>query len=102
MMNHHPTQLGIWFPYNGWRYKDVYHIRLHSGEVLRCMYPNGSGWYPEGNSTAERRVDDSEVAEVMLAPDADVDRYRYTGETRINDNLKTFAEYIPDIEDCQP
>lgn len=102
MLNHHPSQLGIWFEYNGWRYKDVYHLRLHSGEELRCMFPNGNGWYPDPNSTAERRVDDSEVAQVMLAPDADVYKYRFTGPERIKHSLDLFAGNIPELKEETP
>lgn len=96
-LNHHPSQQGIWFPYDGGRYKDVYHLKLHSGEVVRVMFPNGCGWYPDMGSTCTEAYRDEDVAEVMLAPDKDVSEFRYTGQSRIDHSVAMFGSSVPDL-----
>ncbi|MGL5906203.1 MAG: hypothetical protein ACRCZA_05695 [Shewanella sp.] len=97
--NHHPAQQGIWFEYNGWRFKDVYHIKLYSGEVLKFMYPNGNGWHPDMGAPkgqlAGRDIKDNDVMEVMLVPDAEIEAvgsFRFTGAHRVKYNIDLFDD----------
>ncbi|WP_210498741.1 hypothetical protein [Vibrio crassostreae] len=100
VMNHHPRQIGIWFPYDGSRYKDVYHLTLNTGEVLRCMYPNANSWFPESGSNAKGVVKDAEVKKVMLAPDHEVPSHRFKGEERIKLNCELFYEWLPEYTEA--
>ncbi|WMC11706.1 hypothetical protein PU634_04905 [Oceanimonas pelagia] len=105
MLNHHPSQIGIWFEYDGGRYKDVYHIRLHSGEELRCMYPNGNAWFRGFNgdeAAIGRDIRDIDVSHIMLAPDEDLHELNFTGEERLKRNLRMFAGLIPELEADNP
>lgn len=98
MMNHRPDQHGVWFDYDGSRYKDVYDVRLHTGEVLEFMYPNATSWYPEAESNARHAVTDKEVAQVRLKTDDElraVDSYRFTGPDRIQRSLSMFGNAVP-------
>lgn len=98
MLNHRPDQHGVWFDYDGCRYKDVYDIRLHIGEVLEFMYPNATSWYPELGSNARWSVSDKEVAQIRLKTDAEliaVNSYRMTGEERIQRIYSLFGSAIP-------
>ena len=55
--NHHPEQTGIWFKYNGWRYKEYYDVKLYDGTVVSKCYPNGSGFHGEGQRVADTDVE---------------------------------------------
>ncbi len=77
--NHHPEQFGVWFPYNGWRYKVHYNIRTYDGVELRNCYPNGNGWHNETG-----RVADSEVMEISLPDQRSCgDRYDLDNKDRV-------------------
>lgn len=98
MMNHRPDQQGVWFDYGGCRYKDVYDIRLHTGEVLEFMYPNATSWYPESESNTRQSVTDKEVAQIRLKTDEELiaaDSYRMTGPERIQRTLSMFGSAVP-------
>lgn len=61
LFNHHPEQVGIWFKYNGFRYKLRYDIETYDGVVYENAYPNGNAWlHPEGRTT------DQEVCRLKL------------------------------------
>jgi hypothetical protein len=96
MMNHRPDQHGVWFDYDGCRYKDHYDIRLKTGEVIQDCRPNADAWYP--NSSKEKRVfRDRDVAQIRLKPDDELDRSWYlTGEERVNHQIKLFGPAVPD------
>ncbi|WNV45984.1 hypothetical protein [Aeromonas phage AerS_266] len=89
-LNHSTFVTGVWFPYNGWRFKTNYDVKLHTGEVLKAMYPNGNSW-----SGSSRRVEDSEVAEIRSIPDNEVHQYHYTGKSRMERDLRYFGHDIP-------
>lgn len=61
MYNHHPEQVGVWFKYNGWRYKEYYDVKLYDGTVVNKCYPNGSGFHSE-----DCRVSDTDVEFLKL------------------------------------
>ena len=100
MINHHPTQVGIWFDYDGGRYKDNYDLRLKTGEVLAGMYPNANAWYPAMDSLVKRRVDDNEVAQVRLKPDDELHEYAFTGQERIDSTLRLFGDAVPPLSEA--
>ncbi|MGL6123360.1 MAG: hypothetical protein ACRC1W_10145 [Shewanella sp.] len=100
--NHHPAQQGIWFEYNGSRYKDVYHIKSRCGEVLQFMYPNNGGWHPDRGAPkvqrAIRDIKDVDVMEVMLVPDAEIEAagsFRFVGAHRVKYNLADNCDSPP-------
>lgn len=98
MINHHPSQTGVWFDYQVGRYKDVYDIRLHTGEVLTFMYPNGNSWYPEAEADTKRVVKDYEVDQIRLKTDDEliaVDSWRQTGLERIERTVRLFGDAVP-------
>ena len=102
-LNHHPSQHGIWFKYDGGRYKDVYNIKLHSGEVRCNMFPNGNGWFPHfGSDDNAAHCTDEDVAEVMLTPDKDLSRFSRTGVARVEHSVKLFGAMVPCITTCIP
>ena len=75
--NHHPAQQGIWFDYNGYRYKDFYCVKTKGGVELTGLYPNGGGWYNmlglnkevEALRTGSGSVRDEEVVSIRLMTD---------------------------------
>ncbi|UOX39510.1 hypothetical protein [Aeromonas phage ZPAH34] len=89
-LNHSTFITGVWIPYNGWRFKTDYDIKLHTGEILKAMYPNGNSWHGSG-----RRVNDDEVAEIRSIPDDEVRKYHYTGKERMIRDLSYFGHDIP-------
>lgn len=95
MMNHHPVQQGIWFPYDGGRYKDYYDLRLKTGEIIQNCYPNGNSWFPHSNKEGRNQIKDEEVAEIRLKPDCEIHRWGMKGQNRIKRTLSLFAEWVP-------
>lgn len=98
MLNHRHDQHGVWFDYDGNRYKDVYDIRLKTGEVLTFMYPNANSWNPEIGSNATRVVSDDEVDQVRLKTDEEIEAakgWRMTGESRLKRLVNMFGNAIP-------
>ena len=75
MYNHHPEQVGIWFKYNGWRYKEYYDVKLYDGTVVSKCYPNGASFHSN-----ERRVSDSDVEFLRL--NNYEDSYFYSGVSK--------------------
>lgn len=100
MMNHHPAYPGIWVPYNGWRLKDRYDIKLKTGEVWQYYYPNGgsfSKWTSEHEGPS--RVEDDEIAEIRLKPDEEItEKYHFRGEERLKRNVDMFGGALPDVQ----
>lgn len=95
MINHHPTQQGVWFNYTGGRYKDVYDLRLKTGEVFHALRPNGNSWYPHFGSNAPRVIHDSEVDQVRLKLDEELTRFNAKGPGRIDRSMKLFGDAVP-------
>lgn len=89
-LNHSTFVTGVWIQYNGWRFKTDYDIKLHTGEILKAMYPNGNSWSGSG-----RRASDDEVAEIRSIPDDEVRNYHYTGKERMIRDLSYFGHDIP-------
>lgn len=90
--NHEPHQHGVWFKYTGFRFKDIYDIRLEGGSVLYSMRPNGDRWYGYYGNTAS--VHDSAVSHVRLKPDQELASVRLAiarGRARIEDQLRLFG-----------
>jgi hypothetical protein len=87
--NHEPHQQGVWFKYTGFRFKDIYDIRLEGGSVLYSMRPSGDRWYGYYGNTAS--VHDSAVSHVRPKPDWELDRFHAKGRERIEDQLKLFG-----------
>jgi hypothetical protein len=91
-MSYNYTGYGAWVEYNGWRYKDVHHIKLRNGEVLNFMHPNGNSWHPDvghDGSISGRTISDQDVAEICLVPDDEilaVESFRQTGAERVECN----------------
>lgn len=51
-----------WVPYNGNRDKTFYDIRLKTGEIIECCYPNSYSWFPMySNVGTEYKDDDIEA-----------------------------------------
>ena len=96
-LNHHPSQQGIWFPYDGGRYKDWYDLRLKTGEVIENCYPNASSWYPYHNPSNRGPIKDAEVEQIRLKPDAELGRYAARGPGRIQRLVDLFGEWVPDL-----
>ncbi|TPG60144.1 dATP/dGTP pyrophosphohydrolase domain-containing protein [Ewingella americana] len=44
LINYHPAQYEIWFPYVGKRYKDYHDIKTKEGHIYSGMFPNGINW----------------------------------------------------------
>lgn len=96
--NHHPEQCGEWFPYNGWRYKDLYDIKLKTGEVLKEYYPNGGSFFSTGRDKQTRvvgkeRVLDEEVDEIRLLPADEITGYTFSD--RIKRDVDMFRGAAP-------
>lgn len=94
--NHEPHQQGEWFPYTGFRYKDMYDIELHDGTVREHMRPNANAWFPWNMGAKGKhggsRVGDEAVARVRLKPDSELDPKWYeTGQKRIDHQLHLFG-----------
>lgn len=88
--NHHPEQFGIWFPYNGFRYKAYYNIRLADGKEIGYAYPNGEAWLH-----ANGRVTDDEVAEIQLV-DYDKTPHPIFDNKWVTDNLiEDYINHVP-------
>ncbi|QFR57619.1 hypothetical protein CPT_Slocum_039 [Serratia phage Slocum] len=92
--NHHPIETGVWFTYNGWRYKDRYDIRLLDGTEIKNCYPNAYSWVVVDTG---KEYTDSQVEAVRLMPDSELDEWSFTGHSRLERNCGMFG--IPlDIE----
>lgn len=88
--NHEPDQQGAWFDYTGFRFKDMYDIRLKDGRVFEMMRPNGNSWYGYGAESGP--VSDDQVAQVRLKPDSELENeYCYTGQERIDHQIYLFG-----------
>lgn len=97
-MNHHPEYMGIWVPYNSWRMKDRYDLRLKNGEEHKCYYPNANAWSKMAEHDGPGRVTDEEVAMVRQVPDDELkDDYFFSGEARIKRNLDSFGDVMPEV-----
>ena len=101
-MSYNYTAYGEWVEYNGWRYKDVHHIKLRNGELLSFMYPNGNGWHPDvghDGSIHGRRIRDEDVAEICLVEDSEiiaVGSFRETGKERVEYNESLHGHAMPE------
>lgn len=97
MINHHPVQQGIWFEYDGGRYKDSYDIKLKTGEIIKNCYPNGNSWYLHTRDPVRHgsSIHDTEVAEIRLLPDDEVHEYAPKGRSRIERSIRLFAGHVP-------
>lgn len=85
--NHEPDQQGIWFEYTGYRYKDLYDIRLQNGKEYAMMRPNGNGWYG-----APLKITDEDVSHVRLKLDSELEEEWYaTGQDRIDHQINLFG-----------
>jgi hypothetical protein len=101
-LNYHPSEQGVWIEYNGWRYKDVHHIKLHDGTVVKYMYPNGNSWNPDvtpkGSGVGERgEYKDSQVKEIMLCTDDEL-KGTFRGDCpdyRLQRNIEMFGDAVP-------
>lgn len=101
--NHRPEQIGVWFPYNNSRYKDVYHIKLKDGTILHHMRPNGNGWYralgskpsddPLIDAKRSNGVHDDDVTHLMLSVEDDTypGKYNRHGEYRTQHQYYLFG-----------
>jgi hypothetical protein len=99
MMNHHPAYPGIWVPYNGWRLKDRYDIKLKTGEVWEYYYPNGGSFSKIGKHDGPYRVEDDEIAEIRLVPDEELwEEYWFSGKERLDRNMRYFGGAVPKVE----
>lgn len=97
-MNHHPEHMGIWVPFNGWRMKDRYDLRLKNGEEHKYYYPNACAWSKFAEHDGPVRVDDEEVAYVRQVPDEECnEKYFFSGAERIKRNLQSFGDAVPDV-----
>ena len=97
MLNHRPEDQGIWFDYNGWRYKDVYHVKLKDGRVVEHCRPNADAFLHGGEI-----IMDSDVDQIMLVPDDQLGKWNYKGESRIKRNLEMFGDAVPPKKSCTP
>lgn len=88
--NHHPTETGIWFPYNNWRFKDYYDVELTDGTIVKNCYPNGDSWQPHEN-TLGYHIFDKDVVKVRLLPDSELHEWAFTGLHRIERNCLMFG-----------
>lgn len=96
MFNHRPDDdQGVWVPYNTWRYKDYYDIRLVTGEVVENCRPNSDSWITDLWSDDNRTFHDDEVTHVRLKPDGELGKYCFRGEARIRRNLQFFGNAVP-------
>ncbi|QDB70362.1 hypothetical protein CF8_0194 [Aeromonas phage CF8] len=89
-LNHSTFITGVWFNYNGWRFKTNYDVKLKTGEIIKNMYPNGNSWSGSG-----RHVNDDEVEQIRSIPDNEVHQYHYTGKSRMERDLRYFGYDIP-------
>jgi hypothetical protein len=92
--NHLPTDYGIWVPFTGFRFKDLYDIQLHDGSIIKSCRPNADVWTSWTDQTQHPRTEfhDSEVAMVRLIPDDEVvEEYHFSGEYRIKRNSEMFG-----------
>ncbi|AHI60203.1 hypothetical protein Ea357_053 [Erwinia phage Ea35-70] len=99
-MNHHPAHPGIWVPFESYRLKDYYDIKLKTGEVYKCWYPNATAWSPRGELVEGQpgRVEDDDVVEIRLLPDEEItDRYWFKGEDRLKRNIDFFGDVLPEV-----
>lgn len=101
-MNHHPIQTGIWFPYDGGRYKDHYDLKLKTGEIVENCYPNANAWYPHSNSEGRPQITDDQVAEIRLKPEEELHTWAMKGKARIKRTLSLFAGWVPDWPEGYP
>ena len=97
-MNHHPEHMGHWVPFNGWRMKDRYDLRLKNGEEHKYYYPNACAWSKFGEHDGPSRVEDDEVAMIRQVPDDEChEKYFFSGQERIKRNLSSFGDAVPDV-----
>lgn len=97
-MNHHPEHMGHWVPFNGWRMKDRYDLRLHNGEEHKYYYPNACAWSKFGEHDGPSRVEDKDVAFIRQVPDEEChEQYFFSGQERIKRNLSMFGDAVPDV-----
>lgn len=102
--NHRPEAefQGIWYPYTGARMKDCYDLKLKDGTELRGWYPNACAWHSRNEQTKYdiARVEDSDVAEIRLMTDEEIEEicyFGFTGEERLRRNISYFGSYLPTI-----
>lgn len=96
--NHHPLQKGIWFPYNGWRYKVKYDVKLYNGDVFMACYPNGDSFM--SSQDTKPRVKDEEVEFVRLTDNSLLGRYDNRLSTPVgleHEISKWHPDQIPDV-----
>lgn len=91
-LNHMPQQIGCWFAYTGFRYKDYYDVETHNGSIFKGMYANGQSFYSMDGSG--QTVSDSDVAYIRLVTDEDLGEMDYKGDERITHNLEMFGDVI--------
>jgi len=97
-MNHHPEHMGHWVPFNGWRMKDRYDLRLKNGEEHKYYYPNACAWAKFGEHDGPNRIEDTDVAYVRQVPDEEcTEQYFFSGQERIKRNLESFGDAVPDV-----
>lgn len=87
--NHSPFIFNVWVPFNGWRFKDPYYIRLQDGREL-LAFPNGASW----SDKFDNRYEDEEVTHIKLAEDGSM-RRAFTGGWRVARNLDYFGVEYP-------
>lgn len=97
-MNHHPEHMGVWVPFNGWRMKDRYDLRLKNGEEHKYYYPNACAWSKFADHDGPSRIEDDEVAMVRQVPDEEItEQHFFSGQERIKRNLQSFGDAVPDV-----
>lgn len=101
-INHHPIQTGIWFPYDGGRYKDHYDLKLKSGEIVENCYPNADAWYPHNGLNGRPTITDDQVAEIRLKPEEELHTWAMKGKARIKRTLSLFERMVPDWPEGYP
>lgn len=126
--NHSTTDYDKWFEYNGFRYKDVYKLRLMDDTIIEAASPNADHWhlipvcgvktgevvegmilpqeflpFPESPliNLKQRWVTDADVKEVMLLSDDQrpVEYALFKGADRIIRNRNMFSEHLSENED---